>query len=39
MSGDVVAFSPPLIMEPGEIDALMVIVRRALDDTLDWVKR
>jgi 4-aminobutyrate--pyruvate transaminase len=39
MSGDVVAFSPPLIMEPGEIDALMVIVRRALDDTLDWVRR
>ena len=36
MSGDVVAFSPPLIIERPQIDELMGIVRIALDETLHW---
>jgi 4-aminobutyrate--pyruvate transaminase len=37
MSGDVVAFSPPLIIERPQIDELMGIVRIALDETFQWV--
>jgi 4-aminobutyrate--pyruvate transaminase len=35
--GDVLAFSPPLIIEPDEIDELMARAGRALDDTWQWV--
>ena len=34
MAGDVIAFSPPLIITESEIDALLEHTRRALDDTL-----
>src|SRR2546422_1124264 len=33
MPGDIVAFSPPLIISEAEIDELMVCVGKALDDT------
>ena len=36
--GDVVAFSPPLIITEAEIDSMLERTRRALDDTLVWVK-
>ena len=38
LSGDVIAFSPPLIISEAEIDALLERTARALDDTLAWVK-
>ncbi|MEN9774233.1 MAG: hypothetical protein RL322_1303 [Pseudomonadota bacterium] len=37
MAGDVIAFSPPLIISTAQIDQMMDVVRRALDETLDWV--
>ena len=39
LSGDVIAFSPPLIISEAEIDALLERTARALDDTLAWVQR
>jgi 4-aminobutyrate--pyruvate transaminase len=36
--GDVIAFSPPLIISEAEIDALLVRTELALADTLAWVK-
>jgi 4-aminobutyrate---pyruvate transaminase len=38
MPGDIVAFSPPLIITPSEIDELLACFRKALDDTWTMVK-
>ena len=38
LSGDVIAFSPPLIISEAEIDAMFDRVERALADTLAWVR-
>jgi 4-aminobutyrate--pyruvate transaminase len=38
LSGDVIAFSPPLIITEAEIDAMFDRVERALADTLAWVR-
>jgi 4-aminobutyrate--pyruvate transaminase len=38
MAGDVIAFSPPLIITELEIDALLERTRHALDDTLAMVR-
>jgi 4-aminobutyrate--pyruvate transaminase len=38
MPGDIVAFSPPLIITEGEIDEMMRCFERALDDTWAMVK-
>lgn len=38
LPGDVIAFSPPLIIKEGEIDQLLEITRLALDDTLRWLQ-
>ena len=38
LSGDVIAFSPPLIITDAEIDALLERVQLALNDTLAWVQ-
>ena len=38
LSGDVIAFSPPLVITEAEIDALLECTRRALADTLAWVR-
>ena len=37
LMGDVIAFSPPLIITEAEIDAMMERTRLALADTLEWV--
>jgi adenosylmethionine-8-amino-7-oxononanoate aminotransferase len=34
MAGDVIAFSPPLVITEAEIDSLLASTSRALDDTL-----
>jgi 4-aminobutyrate--pyruvate transaminase len=39
IAGDVISICPPLIIAPDEIDALFERLTRALDRTLDWVKR
>jgi 4-aminobutyrate--pyruvate transaminase len=39
MTGDVIAFCPPLIIERAEIDELMAIVGRALEETAEWLAR
>ncbi len=38
LAGDVIAFSPPLIITEAEIDMLLERVQLALNDTLAWVK-
>ena len=38
MPGDIVAFSPPLIISEAEIDEMMACFRKALDDTWTMVK-
>jgi len=38
LSGDVIAFSPPLIINEAEIDAMLERTERALADTLAWLK-
>jgi 4-aminobutyrate--pyruvate transaminase len=38
MPGDVVAFSPPLIISESEIDEMMACFGRALDDTWAMVR-
>jgi 4-aminobutyrate--pyruvate transaminase len=38
MPGDIVAFSPPLIISEAEIDEMMACFGRALDDTLAMVR-
>jgi len=37
--GDVLTLCPPLIITAGEIDELFDRLTRALDKTLDWVRR
>jgi 4-aminobutyrate--pyruvate transaminase len=37
MAGDIVAFSPPLIISDAEIDELLVRFGRALEDTTAWI--
>ncbi len=39
IAGDIVSICPPLIIAPAEIDELFDRLGRALDRTLDWVKR
>ena len=39
LMGDVIAFSPPLIITEAEIDTLLQRARLALDETLEWVQR
>ncbi|HUP09515.1 MAG TPA: aminotransferase [Caldimonas sp.] len=38
LAGDVIAFSPPLVITEAEIDAMLERTARALDDTLEWVR-
>jgi 4-aminobutyrate--pyruvate transaminase len=38
MPGDIVAFSPPLIISEAEIDEMMACFRKALDDTWAMVR-
>ncbi len=38
LGGDVIAFSPPLIITEAEIDRLLDCTERALADTLAWVR-
>jgi len=38
LGGDVIAFSPPLVIGEAEIDALVERTARALDDTLRWTR-
>ena len=38
LGGDVIAFSPPLVIREAEIDALVERAARALDDTLKWTR-
>jgi len=37
MAGDIIAFSPPLIISDAEIDDLLERFDRALRDTTDWI--
>jgi 4-aminobutyrate--pyruvate transaminase len=37
LGGDIIAFSPPLVITEAEIDALLAKTKLALDDTLAWV--
>ena len=37
MAGDIVAFSPPLVISDAEIDELLARFDRALRDTSDWI--
>jgi adenosylmethionine-8-amino-7-oxononanoate aminotransferase len=37
MAGDIVAFSPPLVITEAEIDELLEKFDRALADTAAWV--
>ena len=39
VAGDILTLCPPLIISEAEIDALFDRLRRALDNTLDWVVR
>jgi len=39
IAGDIMSICPPLIITPAEIDELFDCLGRALDRTLDWVKR
>ena len=38
LGGDIIAFSPPLIISEAEIDGLLERTERTLDDTLAWVR-
>ncbi len=38
LGGDIVAFSPPLVINEAEIDFLLDVTARALDETLDWTR-
>ncbi|MGZ3339974.1 MAG: aminotransferase [Reyranella sp.] len=39
LGGDVIAFSPPLIISEAEIDFMLERAERALSDTLSWVRK
>jgi 4-aminobutyrate---pyruvate transaminase len=38
LGGDVIAFSPPLVISETEIDQMLAITEKALDETLAWVR-
>ncbi|HSC00664.1 MAG TPA: aminotransferase class III-fold pyridoxal phosphate-dependent enzyme, partial [Burkholderiaceae bacterium] len=38
LGGDIIAFSPPLVITEAEIDAMLECAQRALADTLAWVR-
>jgi 4-aminobutyrate--pyruvate transaminase len=38
LPGDIIAFSPPLVIQPHEIRELMGHAKAALDDTWNWVR-
>lgn len=38
IAGDIVAFSPPLIIEAADIAEILARIGRALDDTLAWLR-
>jgi len=38
LAGDVIAFSPPLVISEAEIDFMLERAERALSDTLGWVR-
>jgi 4-aminobutyrate---pyruvate transaminase len=38
LGGDVIAFSPPLVISEAEIDQMLAITEQALDETLAWVR-
>ncbi len=38
LTGDIVAFSPPLIIEAAEIDEMLARFGRALDETWTFVR-
>ncbi|MCW5662041.1 MAG: aminotransferase class III-fold pyridoxal phosphate-dependent enzyme [Burkholderiaceae bacterium] len=38
LGGDIIAFSPPLIISEAEIDTMLQCAERALADTLKWLK-
>jgi 4-aminobutyrate--pyruvate transaminase len=38
LAGDIIAFSPPLIIREAEIDTMLRCVERALADTVAWLK-
>ena len=38
MAGDIVAFSPPLVISEAEIDELLARFGRALQETVDWIR-
>ena len=38
LGGDIIAFSPPLIISEAEIDELLAKTALALDETLAWVR-
>jgi 4-aminobutyrate--pyruvate transaminase len=38
MAGDIVAFSPPLIISEAELTELLTRFERALEDTTAWIK-
>jgi 4-aminobutyrate--pyruvate transaminase len=38
LGGDIIAFSPPLIISESEIDTMLQCAERALADTLKWLK-
>ena len=39
LAGDVLSLCPPLVITPAELDELFDRLGRALDKTLDWVRR
>jgi 4-aminobutyrate--pyruvate transaminase len=39
LAGDVMSLCPPLVITPQELDELFDRLARALDRTLDWVRR
>jgi 4-aminobutyrate--pyruvate transaminase len=38
IAGDIVAFSPPLIIEAADIAEILARIGRALDDTVAWLR-
>jgi 4-aminobutyrate--pyruvate transaminase len=38
LAGDIITFSPPLIISEAEIDAMLDCVERALNDTVKWLR-
>jgi 4-aminobutyrate--pyruvate transaminase len=38
IAGDIIAFSPPLIIEAADIEEMLVRVEQALDDTWAWLR-